>query len=116
MLNKVSLIGHLGKDIEIKGEVGKLSVATSESWKDKASGERKERTEWHRVTVFGKNFIEAIQKLATKGRLVYVEGKLRTSSYEKDNVTHYSTEIVVDLEGTFRVLDKTDEKAKDKAA
>jgi single-strand DNA-binding protein len=115
MLNKVSLIGNLGQDIEIKGEVGKLSVATSESWKDKASGGRKERTEWHRVTVFGDNFVKAITKVATKGRLVYIEGKLRTSSYEKDGVTHFSTEVVVDMEGTFRVLDKID-SAKDKAA
>jgi single-strand DNA-binding protein len=111
MLNKVSLIGNLGRDIEISGEIGKLSVATNEQWKDKASGERRRRTEWHRVTVFGEKLVKSLEKVATKGRLVYVEGKLRTSSYEKDGATHYTTEIVVDMDGALRALGKADSAA-----
>lgn len=105
MLNKVQIIGNLGKDLEVVSDkVGKLSVATTESWKD--GDERKERTEWHRVTVFGENFVKAIEKHAKKGRVVFIEGKLRTNSYEKDGQKHYSTEIVVDMDGTFRTLDR----------
>lgn len=114
MLNKVSLIGNLGKDLEIRGDVGKLSLATSERWKDKESGERRERTEWHRVTVFGESLVRSLEKTAIKGRLVYVEGKLRTTSFEKDGATHYATEIVIDGEGQFRALGKA--PSADKAA
>jgi len=97
-VNKVILIGNLGKDPEIRymadgTAVAKFSIATSETWKDKQTGEKKERTEWHRVTAW-RQLGEFCGKYLAKGRQVYVEGKLQTSSWEKDGVTHYTTEIV----------------------
>ena len=99
-LNKVQLIGNLGADPEIKtlnsgDSVANLSIATSESWKDKNSGGKKERTEWHRVVMYGKLADIAGQYLR-KGGKVYVEGELRTRKWDdKDGVTHYSTEVVI---------------------
>jgi len=90
-VNKVILVGQLGNDPEQKGSVVKISVATSEQWvKD---GEKQQRTEWHRVVFFGKLGEIAAQYL-TKGSQVYIEGSLRTSSYDKDGVKHYSTDII----------------------
>jgi len=77
------------------GSVCSLSLATTRAWKDKDTGEKREETEWHRVTVFGKQG-EACAKFLAKGRQVYVEGRLRTSSYEKEGQKHYSTEVVAD--------------------
>lgn len=99
-VNKVILVGNLGADPELKytpasKAVCNLRVATSESWKDKASGEKKESTEWHRVTVWG-DLGENCSKYLTKGRTVYVEGRLQTRSYDKDGQKHYSTDIVAD--------------------
>lgn len=98
-VNKVILIGHLGADPELKATSGgksvcNLSVATSESWKDKA-GAKQEKTEWHRVTVWG-DTAENCSKYLAKGRLVYIEGRLQTRSYEKDGQKHYATDIVAD--------------------
>jgi single-strand DNA-binding protein len=110
-LNEVRLIGNLGSDPEIRAmkngkEVANLSVATSEHWKDKESGERKERTEWHRVSVFAPGLVKTIKDLYKKGQRVYVEGKLQTRSWEKDGQTHYSTEIIVEgFVGTVRLVD-----------
>lgn len=96
-INKVILIGRLGKDPEIRyfqdgTACANLSIATSETWKDKNTGEKKEKTDWHRVSVFGRN-AENCGEYLSKGSLVYVEGKLQTRSYEKDGQTHYVTEV-----------------------
>lgn len=98
-INKVIIIGRLGNDPEIRytpsgAAVTKFSVATSEEWKDKNSGEKKERTEWHRITAWGK-LGEICGEYLAKGRQVYVEGRIQTSSYDdKDGVKRYSTEII----------------------
>lgn len=97
-VNKVILIGNLGADPETRhfangGSVTNVTVATSESWKDKQSGEKQERTEWHRVAFFGR-LAEIAAEYLRKGSKVYIEGKLQTSKYEKDGQTHYSTQIV----------------------
>ncbi len=98
-VNKVILIGNLGADPDTRYTGGgtavcTLSVATTESWMDKQSGQRQERTEWHRVKVFGK-LAEIAQEYLRKGRQVYIEGSLRTSKYTgKDGVERYSTDIV----------------------
>jgi single-strand DNA-binding protein len=97
-INKVIIVGRLGKDPEIRytpsgSAVANFSVATSEEWKDKNSGEKKERTEWHRIVAFDK-LGEICGKYLSKGRQVYVEGKLQTSSYEKEGVKRYSTDII----------------------
>ena len=97
-LNKVMLIGRLGRDPELRYTpsglaIANFSIATSEQWKDKDSGEKKERTEWHRIVVFGK-LGELCGEYLAKGRQAYVEGRLQTRSWEKDGVTRYTTEIV----------------------
>ena len=98
-VNKVMLIGRLGRDPEIRySQQGtamvNFSIATSEQWTDKNTGERQERTEWHRIVVFGKQ-AEICEKYLAKGREVFIEGRLQTRNYEKDGQTHYITEIVV---------------------
>ncbi len=100
-VNKVILVGNLGKDPEVRrmtsGEpVVNLSVATSESWRDKASGERKEKTEWHRVVIFNKNLADVAEKYLRKGAKVYLEGSLQTRKWtDKDGAEKYSTEVVL---------------------
>lgn len=99
-VNKVIIVGNVGKDPEIRtlnnGErVANLSVATSESWRDKATGEKKEKTEWHRVTVFNDNIVKVIESYVQKGTTVYVEGSLQTRKYEQAGVEKYTTEIVL---------------------
>jgi single-strand DNA-binding protein len=108
-VNKAILIGHLGADPDVRylpsgDAVANVSLATSETWKDKQSGERQERTEWHRVTFFGK-LVEIVQQYLRKGSKIYIEGKLRTRKYQKDGQDHYATEIVVDMNGTMQMLD-----------
>ncbi len=98
-INKVILVGYLGQDPEIRYTpdgvaIVNFSVATTESWKDKASGEKKDKTEWHRVVAFRK-LGEICGEWLTKGQLVYLEGKLQTRSWEKDGITRYTTEIVL---------------------
>lgn len=98
-VNKVILIGNLGQDPELKYTQGNkafanLSLATNEVFKDK-SGQRQERTEWHRVTVWGDR-AENCQKYLRKGRPVYIEGRLQTRSYEKDGQKRYATEVIAD--------------------
>lgn len=98
-LNKVMLIGNLGRDPEIRYSqqgmaVVNFSIATSEQWTDKNSGEKQEKTEWHRVVAFGKP-AETLEKYLSKGSQVYIEGRLQTRNYEKDGQTHYITEVVV---------------------
>jgi single-strand DNA-binding protein len=97
-VNKVIVIGNLGQDPEIRympdgTAVANFSVATSDTWKDKQTGEKKERTEWHRIVAW-RQLGELCGKYLSKGRKVYVEGKLQTRSWEKDGVTRYTTEIV----------------------
>ncbi len=100
-LNKVTLIGNLGRDPEVRrlnsgDPVVNLSLATSESWRDKASGERKERTEWHRVVIFNENLAKVAENYLRKGSKLYIEGQLQTRKYsDKDGVEKYSTEIVL---------------------
>jgi single-strand DNA-binding protein len=96
-INKVILVGNLGGDPETKaianGQVTNINMATSESWKDKNTGQQQERTEWHKVVFFGK-LAEIAGKYLKKGSQVYIEGSLRTRVWEKDGQKHYSTEIV----------------------
>ena len=101
-LNKVLLIGRLGADPEIKQmvngkSVARLSVATSQSWKDKSSGEKKEKTEWHRVVIFNEGLVGVVQQYLKKGANVYVEGALTTRKWkdESSGQDKYSTEIVL---------------------
>jgi len=111
-LNKVLLIGNLGKDPEVRrmtsGEpVVNLSVATSDTWRDKASGERKEKTEWHRVVIFNKNLADVAEKYLRKGSKVYLEGALQTRKWtDKDGQEKYSTEVVLqNFRGELVMLD-----------
>jgi len=99
-INKVILIGNLGRDPETRflpsgSAVANISVATTDTWKDKTSGEKKEATEWHRVVFFGR-LAEIVGEYLKKGSQVYVEGRLQTRKYEKDGQDHYSTEIIAD--------------------
>ena len=100
-LNKVQLIGNLGKDPEVRHtQDGKaivnLSIATAESWKDKATGDRKEKTEWHRVVIFNDGLAKVAEKYLKKGSTVYIEGQLQTRKWvNKEGVDQYSTEIVL---------------------
>ena len=100
-LNKVLLIGRLGADPEIKQmvngkSVARLSLATSQSWKDKNTGEKKEKTEWHRVVIFNEGLVNVVQKYLKKGSQVYVEGQLNTSKYTDNNGQEkFSTQIVI---------------------
>ncbi len=105
-VNKVILIGNLGRDPEIRHtqggtEVASFSVVTSETWNDKQTGERRERTEWHNVTCFGRN-AEIAREYLRQGSKIYVEGSLKTDSWEKDGVKRYKTEIVAQR---FQMLD-----------
>jgi single-strand DNA-binding protein len=107
-VNKVILIGNVGRDPEIRRTqdgkpIANLSIATSESWRDKSSGERKEKTEWHRVVVFSEPLCKVIEQYVKKGAKLYVEGQLQTRKWtDKDGVEKYSTEIV--LQGFNGVL------------
>jgi len=101
-LNKVLLIGRLGADPEIKQmvngkSVARLSLATSQSWKDKNSGEKKEKTEWHRIVVFNEGLVNVVQQYLKKGAQIYVEGQLTTRKWKDENTGQdkYSTEIVI---------------------
>jgi single-strand DNA-binding protein len=100
-VNKVILIGNLGKDPEIRRTqdgrpIANLSVATSESWRDKTSGERKEKTEWHRVVIFNEGLCRIAEQYLKKGAKVYLEGQLQTRKWtDKDNIERYSTEVVL---------------------
>jgi len=101
-LNKVLLIGRLGADPEIKQmvngkSVARLSLATSQSWKDKNTGEKKEKTEWHRIVVFNEGLVNVVQKYLKKGSQVYIEGQLSTRKWkdEQSGQDKYSTEIII---------------------
>jgi single-strand DNA-binding protein len=109
-INKVILIGNLGADPEVRympsgDAVANVRIATSESWKDKNTGEPRERTEWHNVVFFGK-LAEIVKQYLHKGSKIYVEGKLRTRKWQtQDGQDRYTTEVVVDVGGTMQMLD-----------
>ncbi|PJD69699.1 single-stranded DNA-binding protein [Enterobacter kobei] len=108
-INKVILVGNLGQDPEVRylpsgGAVCSLTLATSESWRDKATGEQKDHTEWHRVVLFGK-LAEVAGEYLRKGYQVYIEGQLRTRKWtDQAGVERYNTEVVVNVGGTMQIL------------
>ena len=111
-VNKVILVGNLGRDPEIRsfqngGRVANLSVATSENWRDKATGERKERTEWHRVAIFNDRLVEVAEKYLKKGAKVYIEGQLETRKWtDQSGQEKYTTEVVLrQFRGELTMLD-----------
>jgi single-strand DNA-binding protein len=111
-VNKVILVGNLGRDPEIRStqdgrEIATLAVATSDSWKDKSTGERKEKTEWHRVVVFNDGLVGVIKNYLKKGAKVYLEGALQTRKWtDKDGQEKYSTEVVLQgFNSTLTMLD-----------
>ncbi len=111
-LNKVMLIGNLGADPEIRtfgngGKVANLRIATSETWKDRQTGERKEKTEWHTVAIFSEGLVGVVERYLKKGSKVFVEGKLQTRKWQDQNGNdRYSTEVVIQgLGGTLTMLD-----------
>jgi len=111
-LNKVLLIGRLGADPEIKQmvngkSVARLSIATSNTWKDKNTGEKKEKTEWHRVVIFNEGLVNVVQQYVKKGTQVYIEGQITTRKWkdEKSGLDRYSTEIVLQgFNSSFKIL------------
>ena len=111
-VNKVILIGNLGADPEIRRTqdgrpIANLRLATSESWRDKATGERKEKTEWHRVVIFSEGLCKIAEQYLKKGSKIYIEGQLQTRKYnDKDGVEKYSTEVVLqNFNSTLTMLD-----------
>ena len=114
-VNKVILIGNLGRDPEVRsfqngGKVCNLRIATSETWKDKNTGERKERTEWHSVAIFQEGLVRIAEQYLKKGSKVYIEGQLQTRKWQdKDGADRYSTEVVLQgFGGTLTMLDGRD--------
>ena len=112
-LNRVQLIGHLGRDPETRianngDKIVSLNLATSESWKDKNTGERKERTEWHRIVIFNQNLAKIAEKYIRKGSQVFIEGKLQTRKWQdRDGNDRYTTEITLtQFVGGILLLDK----------
>ncbi|MGE0668117.1 MAG: single-stranded DNA-binding protein [Sphingomonadales bacterium] len=111
-VNKVILVGNLGRDPEVRslnngGKVVQLNLATSESWRDRQSGERQERTEWHKVVIFNENLADVAERFLKKGSKVYVEGQLQTRKYtDKDGAEKYTTEVVLQrYRGELTMLD-----------
>ena len=111
-VNKVILIGNLGKDPEIRNtqdgrEIANLTLATSDSWKDKMTGERKEKTEWHRVVIFNENLVKLAKSYLKKGSKVFIEGSLQTRKWtDQAGVEKYSTEVVLqNFNGNITMLD-----------
>ena len=111
MINKVILVGNLGREPDIKftGDgkaIANLAVATSESWTDKTTGQKQEKTEWHRVVIFGR-LADIAQKYLHKGSKVYIEGQLRTRKWDKNGVDQYTTEVVLSqFNSTLQMLNK----------
>ena len=111
-VNKVILVGNLGRDPEIRStqdglRIGTLSLATSESWRDKNSGERRERTEWHRVVIFNENLVEIAEKYLRKGSKIYIEGQIQTRKWtDQSGQERYTTEVVLNrYRGELTMLD-----------
>lgn len=111
-VNKVIIIGNVGNDPEIRQldggkSVASFSIATSEQWKDKNTGEKREDTQWHNISAFGR-LAEIIGQYVKKGSKIYVEGKLKTDKYEKEGQTHYSTKIIANQ---MQMLDSREQSA-----
>ena len=110
-VNKVILVGNLGQDPEIKsfqngGRIANLRIATSESWKDRATGERKERTEWHTVVIQSEGLVGVAERFLRKGSKVYIEGSLRTRKWQDQSGNdRYTTEVSVGMNGVLTMLD-----------
>lgn len=114
-INKVILIGNLGAEPEVRympngNAVCNITLATSDSWKDKQTGQQQERTEWHRVVFFGK-LAEIVGQYLRKGSKVYIEGRLQTREWEKDGIKRYTTEVIVDMGGQMQMLDSKGDNA-----
>lgn len=120
-VNKVTLVGNLGNDPDVRtmqsgAKVANLSIATRESWKDKETGERKEKTEWHRVVVFNSGIVSVCENYLKKGSKVYIEGQLETRSWEQDGQKKYTTEIVLrPYRGELTMLDSRNSESYDQA-
>lgn len=121
-VNKAIIVGNLGKDPEIRRTqdgrpVANLSVATSETWRDKQTGERKERTEWHRVSIWSEGLCKVAEAYLKKGSKVYLEGQIQTRKWtDKDGVEKYSTEIVLQgFNATLTMLDGPNGRSRDDA-
>lgn len=119
-VNKVILVGNLGRDPEVRsmqngGEIVNLSVATSEQWRDRNTGERKERTEWHRVVIFNENLVRVAKDFLQKGRRVYLEGQIQTRKWQdQSGQDRYSTEVVLGrFRGDLQILDSRNTAAGD---
>jgi single-strand DNA-binding protein len=119
-INKVIIIGNLGKDLEIRQtkdgkEIANFSIATSESWKDKSTGEKKEKTEWHKISIFSQGLVNIVKQYVKKGSKLYIEGALQTRKWTDDSgAEKYSTEIVLkDYNSTLQILNSM-EKGVDK--
>ena len=120
MINKVTLLGNIGQDPEIRTtqggkELASFSLATSETWKDKASGEKKTKSEWHKVVIFNDNLVNLVKNYTQKGSKIYLEGKLQTRDWQdKDGNKKYTTEIILNgFESKIVLLDnKEDNKPK----
>ena len=112
-VNKVILVGHLGRDPEVRytpdgRAICNFTMATTDTWKDKNSGEKRERTEWHRIVVFGR-LAEICGEYLSKGRQVYVEGRLQTRKWQgQDGQDRWTTEVVIDQRGTMQMLGSRD--------
>ncbi len=110
-INKVILVGNLGQDPRVSNtqsgtKVVSFSLATTDSWRDKASGERKDRTEWHRIVIFSPGLADTAERYLRKGSKVYLEGSLQTREYEKDGQRHFTTEVVLqNFNSTLVMLD-----------
>ena len=111
-INKVILVGNVGQDPEIRTtgdgrEIASLSIATSESWKDKSSGEKREKTEWHRLVIFSQGLVGVVKNYVKKGSKLYIEGSLQTRKWtDKDGIEKYTTEIVLqNFNSTLQILD-----------
>ena len=117
-VNKVILVGNVGRDPEIRAaqdgsKIANLSIATSESWKDKVTGERKDRTEWHRVVVFNPQISEFVEKYVTKGVKLYIEGHLQTRKWnDQSGAERYTTEVVITrFKGEISILDSKNDNS-----
>lgn len=119
-VNKVILVGNLGADPEIRrlnsgDPVVNLRIATSESWRDKNSGERKEKTEWHTVVIFNDSLAKVAEQYLRKGMKVYIEGQLQTRKWSKDGQDHYTTEVVLQkFRGELQMLDSRNDSGGDR--
>lgn len=122
-VNKVILVGNLGRDPETRntqsgGKIVNLAIATSDTWNDRNSGERRERTEWHRVAIFNERVCEVAERYLRKGRKVYIEGELRTRKWtDQQGVEKYTTEVVIDrFRGSLVLIDSAGQRQQSQPA